>query len=515
MRPQNCLTRAKVRRTVITQSAEQLYRQGEAILSQGRVHEAARKHAASLDVSPTHLNAAIRFGNYLLFQNNPESALAIFESALAAHKSHPILSRGRLFALKDMRKTNAGLSLLETLGSSPDLALTRGQLLAQRGDIEAARTNFENAIATPATAVTGIKNILQTAHLATGKAGLVSAYQSLMSKYSDLFLIPLLGADFFREAGLFDEAFACLKAHEDKFPSHPEADQIRASVHIDLGEGALAFRYAKRAVEAMPGNPVSLMRLSQAALMTGRREEALQLSENGMAADPYNSFWPAIKASSLKSLGRDDAYAALTQIDATIKVYELEDVAGYDSADQFLSQLKATLHKLHGWKSQPLAQSVRGGTQTSWDLRFNDDPIIQTFFAAMRPFVADYIAGLPENLSHPFLSRKSKEFYFSGAWSILLRGEGYHVNHIHPDGWLSSAFYVDVPDSVQSGTDKSGWIGFGEPPFELNGGFSDMEIRPVRGRLVLFPSFMWHGTRKFSGDQTRLTLPFDVRPAFK
>ena len=31
--------------------------------------------------------------------------------------------------------------------------------------------------------------------------------------------------------------------------------------------------------------------------------------------------------------------------------------------------------------------------------------------------------------------------------------------------------------------------------------------------LVLFPSYMWHGTIPFSGDQPRLTVALDIVPA--
>ena len=33
------------------------------------------------------------------------------------------------------------------------------------------------------------------------------------------------------------------------------------------------------------------------------------------------------------------------------------------------------------------------------------------------------------------------------------------------------------------------------------------------GRLVLFPSYMWHGTTPITGDAPRLTIAFDAVPA--
>ena len=36
-------------------------------------------------------------------------------------------------------------------------------------------------------------------------------------------------------------------------------------------------------------------------------------------------------------------------------------------------------------------------------------------------------------------------------------------------------------------------------------------VQPLPGRLVLFPSYLWHGTVPFEGGE-RLTIAFDVRP---
>jgi hypothetical protein len=37
-------------------------------------------------------------------------------------------------------------------------------------------------------------------------------------------------------------------------------------------------------------------------------------------------------------------------------------------------------------------------------------------------------------------------------------------------------------------------------------------IQPVTGRLVLFPSYMWHGTVPFHDKSARTTIAFDVVP---
>ena len=81
-------------------------------------------------------------------------------------------------------------------------------------------------------------------------------------------------------------------------------------------------------------------------------------------------------------------------------------------------------------------------------------------------------------------------------------------------GWISSAYYVTLPDAVlHSGEDRQGWLKFGES--NLNLGARDRfehEERPAVGRLVLFPSYFWHGTVPFIDDGMRLTIAFDVIP---
>ena len=71
-----------------------------------------------------------------------------------------------------------------------------------------------------------------------------------------------------------------------------------------------------------------------------------------------------------------------------------------------------------------------------------------------------------------------------------------------PAGWISSAFYVALPETRWAATD-SGWLKLGEPQAELGLDLAPFRtVEPKPGRLVLFPSTMWHGTmpsRRASG----------------
>jgi hypothetical protein len=101
---------------------------------------------------------------------------------------------------------------------------------------------------------------------------------------------------------------------------------------------------------------------------------------------------------------------------------------------------------------------------------------------------------------------------FGPSWSVRFTDSGYHAAHFHPNGILSSACYIEVPAAVAGSDEKSGWLEIGRPPPELQVDLPPLAtIEPKRGRLVLFPSFLFHGTRPFSGGE-RMSVAFDLVP---
>ena len=215
-------------------------------------------------------------------------------------------------------------------------------------------------------------------------------------------------------------------------------------------------------------------------------------------------------------MGQNYKYYADT--DKYVRAYKLKPPVKYGSLENFNAELKTALEELHHFEQRPLDQSLLSGTQTPTDLRFAENPVIQDFFAALDVPIRAYMDEMGHYAGHPLHDRNTGNYRLAGAWSVKLGPGGHHVNHVHPKGWISSSYYVDVPTEVSDGDAKNGWIQFGKPPFEIkdaDGKQLDAErfIKPEPGLVVLFPSYMWHGTVPIKGDEPRLTLPFDVFPA--
>lgn len=197
-----------------------------------------------------------------------------------------------------------------------------------------------------------------------------------------------------------------------------------------------------------------------------------------------------------------------------VQVFDLEPPTGFNSMCEFNTELASYLGGLHNNARQYPSQTLRGGTQTYQEIFYQGHALVDALLARINSAVQSYSSKLDGRANHPFAARLSRHFRHAGSWSSCLHDQGYHVNHIHHKGWISSCYYVSLPDAVNDSTKKEGWLKFGEPPFALKGDWqSQKAVQPVVGRLVLFPSYMWHGTNTFRSAQDRITIAFDTVPA--
>jgi hypothetical protein len=196
-----------------------------------------------------------------------------------------------------------------------------------------------------------------------------------------------------------------------------------------------------------------------------------------------------------------------------VRIFDLDPPEGFSRMEDFNAELCATLDRMHPRTREHIDQSLRGGTQTPDHLFHAGHDLVDRLERRIAQALNDYIGGMQGADDHPLVSRRRRGFQYAGSWSSRLTSCGFHVNHVHPAGWISSCYYVGVPKVTQDMQSRQGWIKFGEPAADL--ALSDpikRAIQPVPGRLVLFPSYMWHGTIPFEDDAVRTTIAFDVVP---
>lgn len=525
---------------------------GNVLEAQGRLQEAERCFGNAVALRPDYTDALYNHARLLhVLQRTAEAEGALQRALGLQGPTAPLLQ------LRAQIEGDAGRidEALATLDAALALAPERGQLhhnravLLQRAQRhEQALQAHEQAFALgvdAADAHYNHGNVLQSLGRATAA---VQAYRQALAREPQhpLALYDLsrlrwrLGeADFTRD---LDEAAAAapaspvaigLKAHllwraerwdeaaaafEAALRSAPDAAGFHdglARCRARLGQAEQALRAHERALALAPGDADMHVHHAASLLLVGQPERAAAEAQTAVTLAPGDQHAQAWLGLAWRALG-DPREAWLNDYERFVQAYDLPSPPGYDDMAQFNAELAMALTALHTDLQAPVDQTLRHGTQTLGNVLDGPHPLVRALRQRLQQAIDSYIAALPEDATHPFLRRRSAAWQFTDSWSSSLRRQGFHINHVHPHGWISSCYYVALPPSVQDTASHAGWIQFGAPEVALPyPAFADAArrlVQPRVGRLVLFPSMMWHGTLPFDDEATRLTIAFDVKP---
>jgi Flp pilus assembly protein TadD len=453
---------------------------GVVLRGQSRFDEAEAAYRRALAVAPRHLAAHHDLGALLSHLERAEESLAELDRAAALGLRAPELhiNRGRaltqLYRHDEAERAYAQAVALEPRNSMAQANLA--QLRYMRGDPAFARDIDAAARAHP------------------GDVALQRSHGEILKRSGDL-----LGAE------------SVLRSLLKSAGGIPEVRSDLATVLLETGRLKEAEIEASEAAIGRPQNSTIITNLVSVELARGMPEAALPFIALQRQREPLEQRWIAYEALAARLL-QDPLYRRLYDYKRFVRVYELEAPAGWNSMTELNAALVDALRARHRFAGPPLDQSLRNGSQTARSLLTEANAAIRGLLEAFTAPIEDYRAALGTAIDHPLSARNRGEISLRGCWSVELRRNGFHVNHIHPQGWLSSAYYVSVPGEVDDQNAKSGWIKFGEPRFPVPGIQPEHFVQPRAGRLVLFPSYMWHGTTPIHGDDPRLTVAFDATP---
>lgn len=304
--------------------------------------------------------------------------------------------------------------------------------------------------------------------------------------------------------------YLLLLAAQDR---HAEAAAHTAALRRRIGNvpglRLLEARYAGLAGEAeragrlLEGLPDDLPDLAYQKVRNALQRGAADHAACLLAATPMNADMRLWALAELTWRATDDPLQSWLLPDgAMIGSFDLD----LNAADFAL--LCETLRMMHRSRNAPPSQSLRGGTQTRGQLHLRSAPALVPLFAAFGDGIASYVRALPGlDSGHPLVRIVAQRPVITASWSVRLTGGGFHIPHIHSEGLLSSACHLVVPDGV--GADE-GALELGCPPPDIALSLAPIaRFAPVPGRLVLFPSFLYHSTTAFPAGE-RLTAVFDA-----
>ncbi|HJU25337.1 MAG TPA: tetratricopeptide repeat protein, partial [Rhodanobacteraceae bacterium] len=344
----------------------------------------------------------------------------------------------------------------------------------------------------------------------TGDAGQSTAtLDEVLRKFANNHALRAAKAAVLQGAGDPRAAYACLAARVER-PQAPPALLVRAGLAALEFDPGIALELAQRALRAVPADSAARKLMVAALLGIGGARAALPLCETLLNEEPDDQYLLALQTTTWRLLG-DASYERVCDYRNLVVPYRLEAPAPWRDLAEFLADVKRSLEKLHAAHRHPLLfQSLRHGTETTEDLARSSDPAIRALFTEFDAPIRDYMARIGRG-SDPLRRRNNGTYSFNGSWSVRLRSRGFHQNHVHPRGWISSACYIELPDEPADA--RAGNLTFAEPGVITSPVLhAEHGVRPEPGMLVLFPSYFWHGTVPFGGERTRLTVAFDAVP---
>lgn len=434
-------------------------------------------------------------------QDRRELALPALQRAAQLAPAEPLIAHGYARTLLE-----AGLPCLEEFGramqlapNNPDVVKGLVSALAAEGRSTEAIEGLELALRRSPLWTDG-HSLLAAMRWANGeREGFTRSFDEALTHYPNSMELRREQLVALVEAEHYEDAMARVEQGLRRFGEHILFTSHCAAILSESGDVDAADPLFN---ELAPLNLANIeMRHVRHLLRSGRPDEASRAIDPWLDSDDQDLFWHY--ASSAWRLTGDPRSDWLEGDQRFVGVYDIIDRLPP------IDQLAATLRRLHVSRSEFFSQSVRGGTQTDGNLFQRIEPEIVALREAVRETAAEHAAQLPPlDPKHPLLRSRPREIQFTGAWSVRLQAGGHHANHVHPMGWLSSAFYVVLPPDLGQG--EAGWLALGEPQAQLKVDLPPHRlVEPKPGRLSLFPSWMWHGTRPF-GEGERLTVAFDV-----
>jgi predicted Zn-dependent protease len=496
-------------------SVQALFELGALLHRTGKLDEAEKSFRQVVKLSGKNPHAELALAATLVDAGRPAEAEIAARSGLVAGSEKRL--RAQLYlqlaqALRRQRKDTEALAALDDAEAAdaalPGLARHRAETLQNLNRFDEALAILEREIArTPADPALHLDYNALLYQL--GRTGDVLKSYDRGPETREL----LLGRAFLlaREKR-YPEAHGVYEKLRARAPDDRLATIGAAQVMTSMGRHGEALALFQSVLAHGGADPKLFAIAAEPALLSNDPQKAAWLCEQGLAITPDNGACLAMLsiASRMMADGRDET---LNRYDSLVRSFDLDPPDGFSDMASFNAELNASLDRLHPQSRELIDQSLRGGTQTPGHLFPAGLPLVAKLKQRIDEAVARYIAELDEDGAHPFLSRRGKDFRYSGSWSSRLYDAGFHVNHFHPDGWISSCYYVSVPNAVQDETAMQGWIKFGQPavdaPLERP---IRRSIQPVQGRLVLFPSYTWHGTVPFKDKAARTTIAFDVVP---
>ncbi len=489
---------------------------GEALTSTGDLAASEEAYLRARTLEPQRAAAQIGLATIAAKREDEEGAEKILRQVIARDPNNAIALHNLGISLARRGLAPEALALTErAVALRPgraDMMASQAFALQLKGQFDQAIALYRQAVARDPLYLPAHENLSRLLWSLGRHDTFAADLDAAIARHPASTALILTKANLLGHAARYAEARDAYARALKLAPGDPVAHDGVARMSAELGDAAQAVEHHRAAVAGAGNASTPRANYGHTLLRFDDAQGAIKMLEEAVECDPADQSALGILTLALRA-ANDPREHWLADYERLAKPIEVPVPRGYASMQAFNAELNRTLDALHATEVEPIDQTLRKGTQTLGSLFGRRIEIVDRLRERFDEVIRDYIAGLPDDDKHPFLRRKSSAFRYRTSWSSRLKNSGFHTTHVHPKGWISSAYYIALPSEVGDPQKKHGWFTLGEPPFDLR--WNDpvrRYIQPHEGSLVLFPSYFYHGTVPFHSHTNRTTIAFDVVP---
>lgn len=214
------------------------------------------------------------------------------------------------------------------------------------------------------------------------------------------------------------------------------------------------------------------------------------------------------RAIALSRVGRSADALRLVDLEQHVAQVSLKPPPGFASIESFNHALaRETLDTAPQEPDRPL--------NIDYELHAYAGPAYTALRAMIQAAIENYLTEAEIRGLAAIMPPPPERGVLAGA-SVVLRGTGRNGEHLHADGYVSSVYYVSVPDCVSDAADERGALALGKC-VDYTKGYAPCwgarHLKPVPGQLVIFPSHVFHDVVPTESEVPRISVAADLRPA--
>ncbi len=480
------------------------------------------------------------------------AAARSYDELLESWPKHAVALRLRGSLARDMSDLDTSAELLQrALVVEPDnfkinneLALTA---LAQ-GDLAKADRQLRAALRADPEALGPLANLGALAQYRGRLFEAIELHKRYLQRVPDDLEVQCNLAAALADAGRGDEALQFCTDALKKTAGNAHVLASHGAVLLSLERYSEAIEVLTDATQRNPGDDLALTNLAYALRQAGQIETALAVLRRASACNTNNAravhdlAWLLASEDSatealdhcaeflrrhpgerlvlsayagiLPAVGRWQEAQDLLDYEDLIVVQDIQAPVAFSDLKAFNKALARHLLADASLLAEPMSKATQGGLQTG-ELDLDAEPALESLRAILLDAVAEYKRRLrdAQRAAHPAMAYATENCRLR-VWATVLAAGGRQLSHLHPLGFVSGVYYVQLPADMGRSGAHAGCLEFSSsPPEQAPAGDSPVHlVEPKLGRLVIFPSYFRHATRPFTSSSNRISIAFDAMP---